>query len=179
MPIIQFHGDWMLNKVEVGPIQNVKSIVLRKGSGNSRSSTYPLVEDYVSMNATIGECTWSAINSVGAKVECTWDFSPRDEEDNDDKDEVDELVITGTKGSLRMAGMGAGQPIDVLDINGELIRTIEFHAPMHAALPLIQSIVNELRGLDKAGDMLAVAARRIVLYNLLLEQIMPSEHPGY
>ena len=101
------------------------------------------------MNATIGECAWSAINSVGAKVECTWDFSPRDEEDND---EVDELVITGTKGSLRMAGMGAGQPIDVLDINGELIRTIEFHAPKHAALPLIQSIVNELRGLDKAGD---------------------------
>jgi len=48
--------------------------------------------------------------------------------------------------------MGAGQPIDVLDINGELIRTIEFHAPKHAALPLIQSIVNELRGLDKAGD---------------------------
>ena len=150
--LIMDMGCHILDRIDYlfGPIQNVKSTVLRKGG--SRSTTYPLVEDYVSMNATIGECTWSAINSVGAKVECTWDFSPRDEEDNDDKDEVDELVITGTKGSLRMAGMGAGQPIDVLDINGELIRTIEFHAPKHAALPLIQSIVNELRGLDKAGD---------------------------
>jgi len=147
--LIMDMGCHVLDRIDYlfGPIQNVKGTVLRKGG--SRSTTYPLVEDYVSMNATIGECTWSAINSVGAEVKCTWDFSPRDEEDND---EVDELVITGTKGSLRMAGMGAGQPIEVLDINGEPVRTIEFHAPKHAAQPLIQSIVNELRGLDKAGD---------------------------
>jgi hypothetical protein len=46
-----------------------------------------------------------------------------------------------------MAGMGAGLPIEVLDVDGRtVLQRIEFEAPMHAAQPLIQSIVNELRG---------------------------------
>ena len=62
------------------------------------------------------------------------------------------MIITGTNGSLRMAGMGGGLPIQVLDVDGNVIETIEFEAPMHAAQPLIQSIVNELRGIDIDDD---------------------------
>jgi 1,5-anhydro-D-fructose reductase (1,5-anhydro-D-mannitol-forming) len=130
-----------------GPITNVKSEVLRKGGGRGGSNSndddnYPLVEDYVSMSGIIGKCDWATIPSAeGASVDCLWDFSPN-------ADDQDELLITGTNGrSIRMAGMGAGLPIEVLDVDGRtVLQRIEFEAPMHAAQPLIQSIVNELRG---------------------------------
>lgn len=130
-----------------GPIVDVTSTVLRKGSSsggsNVKDESYQLVEDYVSMKGRIGPCDWAVISSEGAIVECLWDFAPPNNEKK--KNEQDELIITGTKGSLRMAGMGAGLPIEVLDVDGNVIETIEFEAPMHAAQPLIQSIVNELR----------------------------------
>ena len=129
-----------------GPITNVKSEVLRKGGGSKNSDdNYPLVEDYVSMSGTIGKCDWATIplSTEGASVDCLWDFSP-----HADDDQEDELLITGTNGiSIRMAGMGAGMPMEVLDVDGRtVLQRIQFEAPMHAAQPLIQSIVNELRG---------------------------------
>ena len=72
------------------------------------------------------------------------------EKKNDDDE--DELLITGTNGALRMAGMGAGLPIEVLDVDGNVIQTIEFETPLHEAQPLTQSIVNELRGVKDIGD---------------------------
>lgn len=132
-----------------GPITNVKSEVLRKGGGGGSNSddddNYQLVEDYVAMSGIIGKCDWAAaipLSAEGASVECLWDFSP-----HADDDQEDELLITGTNGiSIRMAGMGAGMPIEVLDVDGRtVLQRIEFEAPMHAAQPLIQSIVNELR----------------------------------
>ncbi|KAL7527951.1 hypothetical protein ACHAXR_005397 [Thalassiosira sp. AJA248-18] len=153
--LIMDMGCHVLDRIDYlfGPLENVKSTVLRKGS--SSSSSYPLVEDYVSMSATIGECDWSAVPSVGAMVECVWDFSPREEED------VDELIISGPNGSLRMAGMGAGLPIEVLDTNGNIVKTIEFDAPKHAAQPLIQSVVDELLGHRPGGggDLIQSPAR--------------------
>ena len=127
-----------------GPVVDVKSTVLRKGGGggSEEDGSYPLVEDYVSMKGRIGQCDWAAISSEGAIVECLWDFSPTN------KNEEDELIITGTNGSLRMAGMGAGLPIEVLDVDGNVVEKIEFEAPAHAAQPLIQSIVNELREIN-------------------------------
>ncbi|KAK1734255.1 Gfo/Idh/MocA family oxidoreductase [Skeletonema marinoi] len=144
-------GCHVLDRIDYlfGPIVDVKSEVLRKGGGGGvgdEEGSYPLVEDYVSMNGRIGQCDWAVISSEGAIVECLWDFSPPDK--NNEKNDEDELIITGTNGSLRMAGMGAGLPIEVLDVDGNVIETIEFEAPMHAAQPLIQSIVNELRGVD-------------------------------
>ena len=51
--LIMDMGCHILDRMDYlfGPIQSVKSTVLREGG--SRSTTYPLVEDYVSMNATI------------------------------------------------------------------------------------------------------------------------------
>ena len=145
-------GCHVLDRIDYlfGPVVDVKSEVLRKGAsdgGDEEEGSYPLVEDYVSMNGRIGQCDWAVISSEGAIVECLWDFSPPDK-NNEKKNDEDELIITGTNGSLRMAGMGAGLPIEVLDVDGNVIETIEFEAPMHAAQPLIQSIVNELRGVD-------------------------------
>eukprot|EP00984_Skeletonema_dohrnii_P001779 scaffold586_cov112-Skeletonema_dohrnii-CCMP3373.AAC.25 len=145
-------GCHVLDRIDYlfGPVVDVKSEVLRKGAvgdGGEEEGSYPLVEDYVSMNGRIGQSDWAVISSEGAIVECLWDFSPPDK-NNEEKNDKDELIITGTNGSLRMAGMGAGLPIEVLDVDGNVIETIEFEAPMHAAQPLIQSIVNELRGVD-------------------------------
>jgi len=139
--LIMDMGCHVLDRLDYlfGPILNVKSNVLRKGKGES----YSLVEDYVHMTAMIGECSWSTISSEGATVECTWDFSPPNKDES--KEEIDELIITGNQGSIRLGGMGSGLPIDILDMNGKLIKTIEFDAPLHPAQPLIQAVVNELR----------------------------------
>lgn len=152
--LIMDMGCHVLDRIDYlfGPIQNVKSEVLRKGGvvvgardqrDEDGKSYYPLVEDYVSMKGTIGQCDWAVISSEGAIVECVWDFSPHEKENDEDI-----LLVTGTYGSLRMAGMGAGLPIEVLDMDGNVVETIEFEAPNHAAQPLIQSIVNELRGVN-------------------------------
>ena len=139
--LIMDMGCHILDRIDYlfGPVVDVKSTVLRKGGDSS--SSYPLVEDYVSMSGTIGKCHWSAISSEGASVECIWDFSPNAEDE-------DGLIISGPKGSLRMAGMGAGFPIEVLDANGKLIRKLEFDPPEHAAQPLIQSVANDILGSD-------------------------------
>lgn len=169
--LIMDMGCHILDRIDYlfGPIVNVRSTVLRKGGEGMESSNanyYPLVEDYVSMSAHIGPCDWSAIFSEGATVSCLWDFSPLEDttaKTNDDvsntnksnniaNNDEDELIIQGTKGSLRMAGMGAGGPIEVLDENGVLARTIRFNPPEHAAQPLIQSVVNELRGVGQVAD---------------------------
>ncbi|KAL7505483.1 hypothetical protein ACHAXN_004020 [Cyclotella atomus] len=98
--------------------------------------------NYVSMEATIGECTWAVIPSLDAKVECLWDFSPAKESNG--KSDVDELIIEGTHGSLKMYGMGAGLPVTIFDSGDNIVQTLEFDPPEHAAQPLIQSVVDEL-----------------------------------
>ena len=86
--LIMDMGCHVLDRIDYlfGPIEGVKSTVLRKGGGDGGDgeedddvtlTSYPLVEDYVSMKAIIGECNWSAIDSKGASVECIWDFSPK------------------------------------------------------------------------------------------------------
>lgn len=42
--------------------------------------------------------------------------------------------------------MAAVGPIAVRDGMGEIVRTLDFTAPVHAAQPLIQSATDELRG---------------------------------
>eukprot|EP00578_Thalassiosira_sp_NH16_P027382 CAMPEP_0181091440 /NCGR_PEP_ID=MMETSP1071-20121207/8400_1 /TAXON_ID=35127 /ORGANISM="Thalassiosira sp., Strain NH16" /LENGTH=433 /DNA_ID=CAMNT_0023173581 /DNA_START=120 /DNA_END=1418 /DNA_ORIENTATION=+ len=154
--LIMDMGCHLLDRIDYlfGPLENIKSKVLRKGGTVSTTSSYPLVEDYVSMSATIGDCDWSAISSVGATVECVWDFSPTESSSSNAtlEGDADELVISGPKGSLRMAGMGAGLPIELLDNSGRLVKRIEFDAPKHAAQPLIQTVVDELLGLRADGD---------------------------
>ncbi|KAL7527123.1 hypothetical protein ACHAWF_002047 [Thalassiosira exigua] len=126
-----------------GPLEDVRGDARRKGA-SSNSKLYPLVENYVEMTARVGDCDWAAIPAAGAAVECVWDFSPG-------AGDADELSITGPGGSVRMAGMGAGLPIEVLDVDGKPVRAVEFESPEHAAQPLIQAVVDELRGIGGGG----------------------------
>lgn len=149
--LIMDMGCHVLDRLDYlfGPLENVTSTVSRQGLAVPPSGS--LVENHVVMSATIGECNWSAVPSAGAVVECVWDFSPRGSRDRNSKEsspseDVDELVITGPGGALRMAAMGAGRPIEVLDAEGRTVRTLRFDAPAHAAQPLIQAIVDELAG---------------------------------
>ena len=139
-------GCHILDRIDYlfGPISVKHRDVRRKGG--SSNTLYPSVEDYVRMTGTIGKCDWSSVDSDGATLECTWDFS------GGNQDEKDELIITGELGSVRMAGMGAGLPIEVYDADNKLIRTLEFDNPEHSAQPLIQAVVNEMRGMDATSD---------------------------
>ena len=172
--LIMDMGCHILSRIDylLGPIHDVKSTVLRKGS---MLPSYPLVEDYVSMNATIDSCNWSAIPAQGAKVECIWDFSPSQGNDNDHSD-VDELIIDGTKGSLRMGGMGAGLPIEILDKDRTIIQTLEFRPPEHAAQPLIQLVVGDLTGTTDMGCL--ATPDNAVRTSEVLDAILSSYYGG-
>ena len=90
------------------------------------------VEDHVEIHANIRESTWAAIDSVGAKVDCTWAVSS--------KDALDDLVIQGPKGALRMATMSPSLPVQVLDADGNIVRKLIVEAPEHTAQPMLQCI---------------------------------------
>lgn len=116
------------------------------GSAANRNSPQQAVEDYVTLQATIGPSASAAVPSDGARVRCCWDFAPFDA----DAAPVDELSIRGVGGSLQMAAMSAAAPVSVFDARGNLVRTLTFGAPEHAAQRLIQSATDELRGVNGA-----------------------------
>eukprot|EP00560_Eucampia_antarctica_P006199 CAMPEP_0197824774 /NCGR_PEP_ID=MMETSP1437-20131217/1985_1 /TAXON_ID=49252 ORGANISM="Eucampia antarctica, Strain CCMP1452" /NCGR_SAMPLE_ID=MMETSP1437 /ASSEMBLY_ACC=CAM_ASM_001096 /LENGTH=428 /DNA_ID=CAMNT_0043424533 /DNA_START=260 /DNA_END=1543 /DNA_ORIENTATION=- len=141
-----------------------------------------LVEDYVEMQAVVGSSTSSssgvaAIDSVGAKVDCVWDFSAKEEEAP-----VDELVITGNgMAMIKMAGMSPSLPIFVVNsTTGEVVKEItSFDIPQHAAQPLIQTIVDELR--NKEGDGVKLAPSRAdnaLRTSIVLDTILSSYYGG-
>ena len=126
-----------------GPLMNVKG-----RAENRVNRDVQKVEDYVHFEAIIGDTPQSTnqeadnppIPCKGASVTCTWDFSGAN-----DSEEIDELVLTGPKGSLRMAGMSPAGPIHIHDTGGNLIRTVDdFSMPEHTAQGLIQVITNDL-----------------------------------
>jgi len=82
-----------------------------------------------------------------------------------------------------MVLLGAGLPIDILDTNGKLIKTVEFDAPLHAAQPLIQAVVNELRhvkdGDEEKGDLRSPArADNAIRTSEVLDSILSSYYGG-
>lgn len=117
----------------LGPLQDVK------GRAANRKSPRQKVEDYVTLTATVGGGSpWAE----GAMVSCTWDFASRDPP-------LDLLVLSGPKGSIRMAAMSASAPVEVLDADGKVVRTLSFELPEHTAQPLIQTVCDELRGVGQ------------------------------
>ena len=127
-----------------GPLIHVKGTVENRASRDMQK-----VEDFVHLEAIIGaipqsnyqEADKPPIPCEGANVSCTWDFSGAN-----DSEGKDELVLTGPKGSLRMAGMSPAGPIHIYDTSGNLLRTIDdFSMPEHTAQRLIQVITNDLQ----------------------------------
>ena len=136
-------GCHLLDRLDYlfGPLIHVHGEAITK----SKSSK---VEDYVNIHASIGSKVTTLyddpiIKSEGASVNCTWDFA------SEEDDPVDELRIIGSNGkSLQMAGQSPSAPIYVMDANNDTIEQeiTSFHVPNHTTQPLLQMIVNELRG---------------------------------
>mmetsp|Transcript_7577 Transcript_7577/g.10106 ORF Transcript_7577/g.10106 Transcript_7577/m.10106 type:complete len:106 (+) Transcript_7577:2-319(+) len=59
---------------------------------------------------------------------------------------MDELIISGPNGSLKMAAMSPSLPIYVLDTNEAVIKTLTFEQPEHTAQRLVQLVTNEISG---------------------------------
>lgn len=141
-------GCHVLDRIDYlcGPLVEVA------GTAENRNSPFQDVEDYVEINATIGRMEsngnyWEGgtCSSEGAKVSCTWDFS------GTQPGEVDELIIAGPAGSIRMVAMSPSLPISVCDSGGQVARTFSFEAQEHTAQNMIQAVTDDLRGLT--GDM--------------------------
>jgi len=133
-------GCHLLDRIDYicGPLENVKGY-----AENKHSPSVP-VEDFVHLNGDIGKAAWAAIpNCEGASVECTWDFASTDQQS------CDVFQISGSKGTLKMAGMSPAGPIEVYDAEGKLLRELQFDIPEHTAQALIQAITNDLRNKGK------------------------------
>jgi 1,5-anhydro-D-fructose reductase (1,5-anhydro-D-mannitol-forming) len=136
-------GCHVLDRIDYlcGPLINVQ------GQAENRNSPNIPVEDYVHLTAEIGSTPPSSFSfnkgyAVGAKVECTWDFASNLEP-------RDELIFTGTRGSIHLAGMSPAGSIEVRDKNGKTIQETTFGIPEHTAQGLIQAVTDDLRGFPK------------------------------
>ena len=114
-----------------------------KGHASNLNSTYA-VEDTVSL---IGRMKHEN-GAINAHVNMTWNFcGPIGQR-------IDHIVIRGTKGELKMSTFGA-DPIVLETMVGteenamtKLIEEFQYELPEHAQMPLIQTIVDELRGVE-------------------------------
>ena len=148
-----------------GPLVNVK------GQALNTNSPFQDVEDYVELQAEIGQATWAAIDSVGAKVDCTWDFSSNES--------IDELIIQGPKGSLRMAAMSPSLPVQVLDLDCNVVRELTFEIPQHTAQPMIQCVTNELAGHASDQEKQCISrGDNAVRTSTVLDTILSSYYGG-
>ena len=114
-----------------------------KGHASNLNSTYA-VEDTVSL---IGRMKHEN-GAINAHVNMNWNFcGPIGQR-------IDHIVIRGTKGELKMSTFGA-DPIVLETMVGteenamtKLIEEFQYELPEHAQMPLIQTIVDELRGVE-------------------------------
>lgn len=127
-----------------GPILQVE------GTAANLSGAYD-VEDQVAMSFQL---------AGGATGAATWNFTADRPEDL--------LEITGTDGSMRMSVFG-NHPI-VLDVFGEQTELIDRPNPVHIQEPLIQSIVDELRGEGLCPSTGESAARTSRVIDTVLDE---------
>ena len=165
-------GCHILDRIDYicGPLTNVK------GTADNRNSPSIAVEDYVHINALIGKGSWAAIpGSVGAQVDCTWEFVS-------EKDPIDELVFEGPNGKIKLEGMNPCGPVSVLDENGTVIHELSFQMPEHTAQQLIQSVVNDLRGERDVPDFISKGANAIrtqIVLDQALQEFYGGRAPGF
>ena len=125
--------DWLC-----GPIEHVKGEAKRNRLGTG-------VEDYVRIEGILGHADWTVLPPAEkAHVQCEWDFAS--------EQDLDQLIIQGPSGSLRMVAMSATEPIYVLDNDGKVTRVVDgFETPEHTAQATIQAVTDDLRGIRKAS----------------------------
>jgi len=149
-----------------GPLLNVQ------GHAENKAKRQP-VEDYVHFTATVGPSDWATVSCEGASVSCTWDFSGKQPR------EIDEFVIAGPKGSLKMAGMSPAGPIEVFDARGTLIKTVgDFTMPEHTAQALIQAVTNDLRGVVNSKTHCLSRIDNAIRTQSVLDEALSSYYGG-
>jgi predicted dehydrogenase len=116
----------------LGPLENVR------GDARNVASPYDVEDNVVlhfsTRSGALGVAQWNFASAVRA----------------------DEIVITGDAGEVRLATFGDG-PIDVRI--GERAERLERPNPRHIQLPMIESVVADLRGLGQAESTGVTAAR--------------------
>jgi predicted dehydrogenase len=119
------------------------------GKGWNQGKYYE-VEDIVTAHLTFD----NSVQGIGV-----WCFTAFEDED------INEIV--GNKGKLRFSTFGH-EPIELVSANG--LQTYEVEAPEHIQQPLIQKIVNELRGLESCPS----TGRSGSKTNWVMDQILES-----
>ena len=170
-------GCHVLDRIDYlcGPLTDVVGNAKNKAHKNTQD-----VEDYVHLDAKIGgTCERAAIEPCkeGATVSCTWDFSGQQ------KEEMDELVITGPKGSLRMAGMTPNGPIQVLEgvdsATSRVVRELNhFAMPEHTAQGLIQAVTDDLRGVSKDSNYVLSRGDNAIRTSQVIDAALSSYYGG-
>ena len=78
----------------------------------------------------------------------------------------DEIEIEGTLGKITLSGLG-GDPVRLK--TGAGVEEFPFDAPQHMHQPLVQTIVDEMRGLGKCPSTAATALRTMKVLDAVLE----------
>ncbi len=156
-------GCHVLDRIDYlfGPLINIQ------GMAENRNSPHIPVEDYVFLKAEIGSQPLSEnTRAVGAKVECTWDFASNSEP-------CDDLVVTGTQGSIHLTGMSPNGPIRVLDTDGNIIRELTFDPPAHTAQSMIQAVTDDMRGVMPRKEYIS-SGENALRTSQVLDKILSS-----
>ncbi len=93
-----------------------------------------------------------------------WNFAAAQSEDD--------IIIDGTKGRLLLSTFGQ-EHLRLETANGE--ETFEGQNPRHVQAPLIQTIVDDLRGVGTCPSSGESAARTSRVMDIVLEAIMAGE----
>lgn len=128
-------------------------IIEAKGIANNQAGLYP-AEDIVSgtfyfENGVIGQGTWCFSTSNVSSME--------------------ETTIIGSKGQIRFSYFGDGSVH--VEIEGQDKETIPFMLPRHIQLPLINTIVRDLRGKEKCPSTGESGARTNWVMEKLCQRI--------
>jgi len=125
----------------LGPLENVAGLAL------NRTGDYA-VEDGIALSFQAGNALGTAMwNFAGAKAE-------------------DIIIIDGTKGRLELSTFGQ-EPLQLETSSG--VETFEGQNPLHVQAPLIQTIVDALRGVGSCPSTGASAARTSQVMDIALE----------
>jgi len=126
----------------LGPLENVR------GAASNVASTHEVEDNVVLQFSTrsgaLGVAQWNFASAVHA----------------------DEIVITGDAGEVRLATFGDG-PVEVR--RGTHVDKLELPNPRHIQLPMIESVVADLRGIGRAESTGVTAARTSAVMDAALE----------
>jgi predicted dehydrogenase len=125
-----------------GPLENMAGVAA------NRCADYE-VEDTVAMSFSV----------MGAPGVARWNFAAFASRD--------EIEIEGTQGKITLSGLG-GEPVRLETSAG--IEEIPFEPPAHVHQPLVQTIVDELRGIGKCPSTAETGLRTMGVMDAVLER---------